>query len=59
MAERVRQDDVVLGGIERLAGAEQFAGERRRQHLGRRAAGAVQHQHGLAGGLADSRVVQA
>ena len=40
-------------------GAEQLAGEGRRQHAGARAAGAVQDQHRLAGRLADRRVVQA
>ena len=59
VADAVREDDVVLGGVERLAGPEQLAGEGGRQHAGRRARRAVQHQHRLAGGLADRRVVQA
>ena len=59
VADTVREDDEVPVGVERLAGPEQLSGEGRRQHAGRRARRAVQDQHGLAGGLADRRVVQA
>jgi hypothetical protein len=45
-------------GIERLAGTEQLASIARRQHAGRRAAGAVQHQHRNSCGLAHGGVVQ-
>jgi hypothetical protein len=58
VADAVGNDDVVFRRIERLAGAEQFAAEIRRQHAGRRAARAVQHQHRLPARLADRGVVQ-
>jgi hypothetical protein len=58
VAEPVRDDDVVLRRVERLAGAEQFAGKGRRQHVGGGAARSMQHQHRLAGRLADRGVVQ-
>ena len=41
-----------------LRAIQVHAGKRRRQHAGRRAARTVQHQHGLAGRLADGGVVQ-
>jgi hypothetical protein len=46
--DRVRDDDVIFGGVERLPGAEQFASEIRRQHAVGGAARAMQHQDGLA-----------
>src|SRR5271169_2824026 len=58
MADAVGDDDVIFRGIERLAGAEQFAGEGRRQHARSRSTGSVQHQHRLAGRLADGSVVE-
>ena len=45
-ADGVRQDDEILGRVERLARAEQLAGERRRQQVRASAAGAVQHETG-------------
>jgi hypothetical protein len=56
--DTVGNDDVVFRRIEELAGAEQLTAEGRRQHAGGRAARAVEHQHRLAGGLADGSVVQ-
>ena len=58
VADAVGNDDVVFARIERLAGSEHLAGEARRQHRCRRAAGAVQHQHRLAGRRAHGGVVQ-
>jgi hypothetical protein len=57
-AERVGKDDEVAVRVERLAGAEQLAGERGVEHAGAAARGAVQHEHRLAGRLAERRVVQ-
>jgi len=57
-ADRVGEDEVIALRVERLPGAEQLAGEARRQHASRRAGRAVQHQHRLAGRLADGGVVQ-
>src|SRR6266478_8302663 len=58
MADAVGNDDVIFRCIERLALTEQLAGEARRQHARRRAAGAVQHQHRLAVRLTDGGIVQ-
>jgi hypothetical protein len=56
MADRVRQDDEVPAGVERLAGAEQPPGEFPRQQPVAVAARAVQNEHRLAGALADRRI---
>ncbi len=58
MADGIGNDDEVLGRVERLAGAEQFAAECRRQHARRGAGGAMQHQHRLAAGCTDRGVAQ-
>ena len=58
MADGIGQDDEVLGRVERLARAEQFAAECRRQHARRGAGGAMQHQHRLAAGCTDRGVAQ-
>ena len=58
MADAVGNDDVVFRGVERLAGTKQLGGETRRQHARCRTAGAVQHQHRLAAGLAHGGVVK-
>jgi len=50
-AERVRQDDEIFRGVERLTRAEQLTRESRCQHAARRARGAMQHEHRLAGRL--------
>ena len=57
-AERIRNDDEIFGGIERLAGAEQLARKSLPQHGLARAARAVQHQHGLGGRRPQGPVVQ-
>ena len=59
MAERVRNDDEVFGGIERLILAEQLTRECRRQHAGGALRGAVQYEHRLSRRLADCRVGKA
>ena len=56
--EAVVQYFTDMAGIERLAGAEQLAGEISGQHPRCVAAGSVQHQHRLARGLADGGVMQ-
>jgi hypothetical protein len=58
VADAVGNDDVVFRRIERLAGSEHLAGKGWREHRRRRAAGAVQHQHRLAGRCAHGGVVQ-
>ena len=57
--ERIRDDDEVLFRIERLALAEKLASKTRREHGLRRACCAMQDQHRLAGGLADSLISHA
>ena len=56
VADRVREDDVILRGVEGLALAEQLAAEGGAEHAGGGAGGAVQHQDGLSAGLADGGV---
>src|SRR5262249_28316815 len=46
-ADAVRDDDEILRGVERPTGGEQLVGEARHQPVLRRAAGAVQQQHGI------------
>ena len=59
MADRVGQNDEIFARVERRAGAEQFAGELRREQAFGGAAGAVQDHDRLARRLADGGVVQA
>ena len=46
--DAVGEDDVVDGGVERLAAAVQLVGERRAEELGSRARGAVENEHRVA-----------
>ena len=58
-AKGIRQDDEIFGGIQQLAGTEQLARELGCQLRGTRTTRAVQHQDGLALGIADRRVAEA
>ena len=57
-ADRVRQDDEIFRGVERLARRRTARRRRPRQETGAGASGAVQDQHRLAGRRADRRIVQ-
>ena len=59
VADGVGKDDVVARRVERLARAEELAGEGRRQQTGARSGRAVQQHYGLARRIAHRRVVQA
>src|SRR5262249_22246075 len=58
MANRVREDDEILGRVERLAWSEQLAGKVPIHHGIAGAVAPVQHQHRLAGRRAEGEVVQ-
>ena len=59
MTDRVRKDDVIPVGVERLSWPEQFARERRGEHVGPGLGRAVQNKYRLAVGRAYRRVMQA
>src|SRR5262252_2377031 len=58
VAERVRDDDVILGRIEGLARAEQFICEGSEEHTRCRTTGPVQYNDGCSSRLADGPVMQ-
>ena len=58
VSDTVRDDDVIFGGVQRLARAEQLTGKISGKHAGGRAATAVKHQHRLTGRLAYRGVMQ-
>jgi hypothetical protein len=58
-ADRVRQDDEIFAGVQRLARAKQLACKAGVDHAHARAGGAVQHQHGFAFGVTNGGVVDA
>ena len=49
VSDAVGDDDIIFGGVQRLARAEQLTGKIRGKHTGGRAATAVKHQHRLTG----------